>query len=248
MNRSTVRTVNVAPRLQMLGPANRHGASRSPVAVVPANQKLGLLGRWSVWALLVIGLLGSNRCYAADLSEGPGFDFSDNQNQPTLFGLTLGDNFLTASTGGPVIPGGGSTIGNDAEFVGVIVPAGLQLDAVVLTAFQHTTQNNRVFVGYEAGSTSLPHSILDYTNGVVPELPNSLFGSSDVGAAVFSQLGLGPFAFWIQETHPDAATYTMNFRVIPEPNVGVVVMAGCFVSAMARWRLGRRSRSSHTTG
>ncbi|HEY6565732.1 MAG TPA: hypothetical protein VIY86_14685, partial [Pirellulaceae bacterium] len=169
--------------------------------------------------LVLLGLLGSihGTMWATTLSEGPGFDFSDDQNLPTLFPLTFGDNLLTASTGGPVLPGGGSTIGNDAEFVGVIVPAGMELDRVVLTAYQHPTQNNRVFIGYETGSVTLPHSITDYANGTVPELPNAFFGYPDVGLPLISQLGPGPFALWIQETNPDAATYTFNFMVIPEP-------------------------------
>ena len=182
--------------------------------------------------ILLMGLVTARVCFGANLAESVNFDFSDIQSQPTLFTLELGDNLLSASTGGPLLPGGGSTIGNDAEFIGVIVPAGMAVDAMELIAYQHVSFNNRVFIGYESGSVQLPHSIDDYANGNAPELPNAFFGYLDIGNEVFPSMGPGPFAVWIQETNPNAASYTFNIRVVPEPYIGTYGL----ILAVGLWR------------
>ena len=78
-------------------------------------------------ALLAIFVLclNLNSAQATDLIETSSFDISDDQNNPTLFNLTLGVNRMIASTGGGT---GSATNGSDADFVGVTVPAGMTLD------------------------------------------------------------------------------------------------------------------------
>lgn len=179
-------------------------------------------------------LICSPFAFATDLIESPDFDISDDQNNPTAFDLTLGTNLLIASTGGGT---GGATNGSDAEFIGVTVPAGMTLESITLNAYDHIFPTNRAFVAYESGSTTLQAPIADYLDGTAPEPNNVLFGTSDLGGDIFTGLGAGPFAFWIQETNPNPASYEMSFHVVPEPAGWLMVLSLVF-----GWALSQRGR------
>ena len=184
-------------------------------------------------AIILACLLGLqlNVAHATDLIETDSFDISDDQNNPTLWELTAGTNLLIATTGGGT---GGASNGSDAEFIGVTVPAGLTLDSITLNAYEHIFSTNRVFIAYESGSTTLQAPINDYLIGAAPEPANTLYGVTELGTDIFTNLGSGPFAFWIQETNPEPATYELSFNVVPEPGMAVLLLPVVLAFAFGR--------------
>ena len=186
-------------------------------------------------AILLAGLLSLHVdvANATDLIENDTFDISDDQNNPTAFDLTFGSNLLIATTGGGT---GGATNGTDAEFIGVTVPDGMTLQSITLNAYDHIFSTNRVFIAYESGSTILSAPIDDYLTGAAPEPPNALYGSPELGTDIFVDLGPGPFAFWIQETNPNPATYELSFNVVPEPESCAIFLTAMLAVFVPRRR------------
>ncbi len=151
-------------------------------------------------------------------------DLSGDRFNPTQGGvLALGSNTLTASV-----------VVDDLDFITFNVPAGSELAAVTLTAFD-STLGNRAFMGIQAGSIFTldpgapnPAELLGYV----------LFGSDQLGADLLPAMGsaagamgfsgslpAGDYTLWIQETSQDQDTFTLDFVTVPSPSAAAVLLA-----------------------
>ncbi|MEM7411771.1 MAG: PEP-CTERM sorting domain-containing protein [Myxococcota bacterium] len=170
----------------------------------------------SAVGLLLAASLPIATAQAASLLEPP--DISSNIAAPTLFNLDAGSNLLTANSGGP---GSGATNGTDAEFITVVVPTGLVLDAVDVVSRSGPSFGS--FLGYNVGATLSGQTSGDLAGFVI----FNAFSGDLLTAALLGvdALAAGTYAFWIQET-AGAVDYTLDFVVTPEPSTAALLTLG----------------------
>ncbi len=165
-------------------------------------------------SLLLIFLVIILTTFLADTSydEGADGDLSGDRLNPTTLMLTPGSNVLTATS-----------VAGDLEYVTVTVPAGFQLDALVLVAY--TSANVQSFVALQSGSifTEPPtgtnvSNLLGYTHfgtglgQVGTDILDDIGGGA--GAMGFTQpLSSGSYTLWLQETGAASATYTISLII-----------------------------------
>ena len=147
---------------------------------------------------------------------------------PTPFTLGLG----TSSILGTVGPNS-----NHQDWVGITVPAGLQLSHLVLAAYQSTDAQG--FFGVQTGtsfqgSTSTAASYLGYTHFGTAAQNGSLPATNLVGVDLLPIMGdnlnnspgsqgftpplaAGSYIFLIQQTGSAATNYRFDFSLTPEP-------------------------------
>jgi hypothetical protein len=146
--------------------------------------------------------------------EGTDGDLSGDRLNPTRLKLTPGSNVLTATS-----------VAGDLEYVTVTVPAGFQLDALMLVAY--TSANVQSFVALQSGSTFTEpptgtnvSNLLGYTHfGTGPgqvgtDILDDIAGGA--GAIGFTPpLSSGTYTLWLQEIGATPAAYTLNLIVSP---------------------------------
>lgn len=178
----------------------------------------------SLPTIIVLALAVSTAPAGIVYDEGVDGDFSGDRFNPTDLVLSEGVNLITATS-----------IRDDREYVTLTIPAGLQLDSLVLVSYVGLDET--AFIGVQAGdimsepsSGANPANLLGWTH-FGP-------GAGNVGADILPEIGMGfdaigftpplpggDYTFWIQQTGTSAATYTMAFNVSPEPASLVLLSA-----------------------
>jgi hypothetical protein len=159
--------------------------------------------------------------------EGVNGDLSGNRLVPTDLGdLAAGSSTVTATS-----------VAGDREYFTLVVPAGHQLDAIVLGSYT-TSANSLSFVGLQSGAT---FTELPTGTNVANLLGWTHFGAAQVGTSILDDIGLGfgaqgfapplpagAYTFWTQETGASPATYGLDFQVslVPEPGTALLVALG----------------------
>lgn len=185
-------------------------------------------------AILAV-LLSVARAEAATLwDESANGDLSNNQSVPNAFTLAIGSNAIIGSLGGT----------DHQDWIALTVPAGMQLGAVVLGAYNSTDLQG--FTGVQAGTnfvgnpgTAAPylgyaHFGTGAVNGALPAtnlvgvdiLPIMGNTTLAIGSQGFTPpLGSGTYTFLIQQTGSAATSYEFDYNVIPEPaSLGLVAL------------------------
>ncbi len=190
-------------------------------------------------ALLVAALLAlpSASLAVPIYDESIDGDLSDDRLAPTARVLAAGSNTVSGS----VV----TAAGIDLDYLTVTVPAGLQLDAIVLDTYE--SANSQSFIAVQAGSVfTVPASAP--TVGDLLGWNHFGSGPGQVGTDILDDIGAGPgaigftgplpggsdYTFWIQETGPSPAAYGLDFVVTPEPASALLVAVGLGALALRR--------------
>lgn len=182
-------------------------------------------GAITLAGLLVLALVAPG-AQAASIDESVDGDISSLINAPTVLNLDLGSNLVTANSGSQGTTGG-ATNGSDAEFLTIVVGAGLVLDS--LTVISRVGPGIQSFIGWNVGAALSGQSSGDLFDGALFRSGTELFSGASASFTDQSLgvdlLGPGTYAFWIQET-AGAVDYTLDFNVVPEPGTGLLVAMG----------------------
>ena len=155
-------------------------------------------------------------------TEADGGDFSNDPANPTSVGLNIGSNVLS-----------GAVLGGDAadlDYVTITVPEGHELATADLISYE-SDGNSVSFIGVQAGSTFTETADNPNPANLLGLL---LFGDGNVGSDILAPLGegvnpfggdnaigfegalaAGDYTFWIQETSPNEAAYSIDLVVAP---------------------------------
>jgi hypothetical protein len=165
--------------------------------------------------------------------EGVDGDISGDRLAPTSRSLSFGSNELTATS-----------VSGDLEYITLSVPAGLQLDAVILDAY--VSLDSTAFIAVQSGTTfTEPPTGTDVSNLLgwshfgtgLGQVGTDILDDISVGAGAIGfvpPLSEGDYTYWIQQTGANSATYTLDFVVTPEPSTLALLALG--VPALLRRR------------
>ncbi|MCG8405368.1 MAG: PEP-CTERM sorting domain-containing protein [Phycisphaerales bacterium] len=172
---------------------------------------------------LAVLLIGPSMTTAAIIyDEAVDGDLSGDRLAPTTRTLSIGSNTLAATS-----------VSGDLEYVTLTVPPSFQLDAIILDSYVSpnvqsfaAVQNGTVFT--ESPASPNPANLLGYSHfGTGPgQVGTDILDdiSTGAGAIGFSPpLPSGDYTFWLQETGPSPAAYTLDFVVTPEPATTVML-------------------------
>jgi len=184
--------------------------------------------------VMLVALSCAASARGALIDESISGDISSEIANPTPFTLDLGSNLITAHSGG--LGSSGATDGSDAEFLRVIVPDGLTLQAISVVSREGASA--RSFIAYNVGDALSGQGTGDIMDGALFEattqdlLDGSSSSNTDESLGV-DFLGPGSYAFWIQET-AGSVHYTLNFLTTPEPTPGALFALGLGLLALLR--------------
>ncbi len=171
--------------------------------------------RFKVLPLLLITLLlVLSAAVFADTAydEAVDGDLADDRLAPTLLPFTAGSNTVTATT-----------VGGDRDYFTIQIPAGLQLDALILDAF--LSDDDLSFIAMQGGT---PFTEPPSGTEVANLLGYGHFGTGNdqVGTDILDDLAAGPgaigfvaplpagdYSFWVQELSAVPVTYGLDFQV-----------------------------------
>jgi hypothetical protein len=156
--------------------------------------------------------------------EGVDGDISNDRLNPTDHMLAFGTNSVIATS-----------VSGDREYLTLTVPAGMQLDSVVL--FSYTSVDPLSFIAVQSGTTLTepptgtdPSNLLGWTHfgpgagNVGTDILDDL-GASAPAIGFSPPLGPGDYTWWMQQTGVNAATFQFDFNVSPEPaTLGLVAL------------------------
>ncbi len=175
-------------------------------------------------------------------SEASSHDLSDTHTAPTPLALPLGTSFLEFTVN-PF----------DLDLFSLDVPAGLQLDAVIVRSYS-STPGNLSFIGFQENRTTLSSP----PSSIFPDpIQYALFGTVSLSddllphmigrthATLSGSLPAGKYAFWINETR-DLANAVLEFQSseappIPEPQTSFYLGSALLFT----FRRSRRRPSRH---
>lgn len=163
---------------------------------------------------LLLAFASLSHSHAANFDEGVSGDISNDRLAPTAVALTLGSNLVQGTFGQSPVPNV-----RDLDYFTVTVPAGHQLDAVILTNLVAGGAN--AFLAVQAGpvmtmpSNSVdPSPLLGWTHTYTNQVGTNLLAAM----AISGPLAAGSYTFWSQETDTSAAwSYGYNFQVFLVP-------------------------------
>lgn len=179
-------------------------------------------------SVLVAGFALTPQALAFSYAETIDGDLSGNRLAPTALSITPGSNVLAMTSGSP-----GGVV--DRDYFGFTIPAGYQLDAVVLLLSD--VDGAVSFVGVQAGSTFTEPAT---GTNVANLLGWHHFAGSEVNTDILDEIATGPgaigfvpplpagtYTWWAQDFGFQAA-YTMRFDVsqVPEPGTAMLLAAG----------------------
>ena len=168
-------------------------------------------------------------------SETSSGDLSDDYLTPTTLSLSEGVGFLEVSV-------------NEFErdLFTLIIPLGIQLDAIIPRNYESNNAANQSFFGFQENRLTLSTFP---SNGFPDPINFALVGTDDLNSdllpgMVSSNMSLsapvqsGNHAFWINETGIES-TMTFEFQsseVVPEPVSSVLILLGLTFASLRRIR------------
>jgi len=139
-------------------------------------------------------------------------EISGDATNPLALDLGNGSNVLA-----------GSVVGGDLDYVTVHVPAGHVLSAIDLVSYESV--DDQSFIGIQQGTVFTEPPVNTEVGNL---LGFTLMGDALVGTDILPAIGTGDgaqgftppldagdYTFWIQETGPDASSYTLDLVVSP---------------------------------
>lgn len=171
-------------------------------------------------------------------------DLSGDRHAPTAHRLRVGINSVIATS-----------VSGDLEYLALTLPAGLRLDALILTSY--TGHDRTAFIAVQRGAafTEPPGA---------PNVRNLLgwthFGPdfNHVGTDILDDLGRGPgsiqfsppldagiYTFWIQQTGRTPSIYQLDFITAPAPATLPALLAAAAVFLRRR---GNQTNSARRLG
>ena len=168
-------------------------------------------------------------------SESSSFDLSDDYLTPTSFSLSEGVSYLEVSVNE-----------FDRDLFNLVIPTGLQLDAIFPRNYGSANATNQSFFGFQANRLTLS----TFPSGGFPDPINfALVGTDDLNLDILpsmagatglsTPLPAGTHAFWINETGIES-TMTFEFQtsaVVPEPSSSALILLGVSLVGFRRTRL-----------
>lgn len=157
----------------------------------------------------------------------------------------LSGSFSTPTAIGTFDVGTHSIIGGDSngnrDFFSFTVPEGASL--VSIFNFSYVGADGTAFIGIDSGigidGSNLPGNLLGYAHfgsgpGTVgTEIIDDI--AAGAGAAGFTPpLGAGTYTVWMQQGGPAESSWQMDFTVVPEPTIPLLLLSG------APWLIRRR--------
>lgn len=204
--------------------------STTPLWMAPA---------WTRLVFTLVALLPTAGAVGAGWNEADNGDLSDNYQDPTSIDLVNGVNTIRATSG--------STTATDIEYFRLNLPAGGQIDAIILRAFE-SVFDSTAFIGVQEGTSfSFPANEAFIRSGELLGWAHfGLYEGDGVGGDLLPVMGAngpigfsGPltapsYTFWSQQ-QGDPITYELDFVVstaIPEPatltGAAVALLLGAF--------------------
>jgi hypothetical protein len=167
---------------------------------------------------------------AVAYDESVSGDVSNDPQAPTPFDLALGSNSFIAT-----MPG------TDLDFLTVNVPAGGQLNSLLMTGYSGIDEISFIAVG---AGTQMPPSVLSYDPTGLLGYAHFGPGVSDIGSDLLPDLAVanfgvpgfsiplpsGSYTFWLQQESNTDTGYQLDFSVIPVPepaSAGLLLVASC---------------------
>ncbi|QDU89653.1 hypothetical protein Pla175_30460 [Pirellulimonas nuda] len=224
--------------------------------------------------LVFVGVLGSaSALRATDLMEAPGVDsFSSDYQNPTLFALAPGSNFVSGQVGRIVdeftdsgaLLENGADAGTDGDYFRLIVPGGYRLEQIFVNRYNDF---GRGFAAYAPGDAFAPPvdlgggnvfypfadaALFDGATDFEPLPPNPLFRGGhlpvDPGDGGFNVdfLPAGSYALLIQENQISTVDYELHFVVtaVPEPASAPLALLLLLGACARRRRSARQTRQA----
>ncbi|MEM6562510.1 MAG: PEP-CTERM sorting domain-containing protein [Planctomycetota bacterium] len=146
-------------------------------------------------------------------------DLSGDQSAPTSIVFSLGSNEIVAN-----IAGGGF----ERDVFSFVVPAGLQIDSLVLTQYDSGAGNTTLLqgsIGADATTDDLGNITLNSTAVGAELLDGFQVQLTDTGFP--ATLGEGTYSFDLVEAASVDYTLDFNLAVVPEPaSLGLLSVAG----------------------
>ncbi len=137
-------------------------------------------------------------------------DLSGALGSPTALSFSTGANTIIGSVGAN--GGTGATNGSDADYFSIVIPTGATLDSITIDGYSLTSPTNGSFFGTVAAAAFTGQGFGDIDAFTIFNA-----GSGDVIGALGGPFGAGNQSFWLQETAPTIASYTITFNLVPEP-------------------------------
>jgi hypothetical protein len=195
------------------------------------------------WISMVAALsFGANSALAIVVHDETGDgDLSNDRLNPTSISLTQGTNSLIATS-----------VSGDREFVHFSIPSGQRLTEIILAAYSGGLPMQRSFIAVQEGTTFTEDPDAADVSNI---LGYSHFGELDfnVGDDILPSIGTGggaigftppltgeDYTFWIQETGANAATYQLDFNLVPEPATLTILFGGVAWTMLLAGRKRRR--------
>jgi hypothetical protein len=152
-------------------------------------------------------------------------DISDNRFAPTALVLSEGSNILLGFMAGAQ----GPTV--DLDYFSITIPAGLQLDQIILT--EYFSQDPVAFLAIQPGPifpndplTVEPGDLMGWTHLEVGQVGLDVLAIMGTQGQGFTPpLPAGVYTFWAQQLG-EPTDYTLDFVVTPAPGSAALLAAG----------------------
>ena len=208
------------------------------------------LGRAWAWTAIFLAI-ASPAAAAATYDESVLGDLSGVAASPTPWLLEVGPNRLTGSAFSEYVeipPASPELVGFDYDLVALTIPAGYQLDSIIVDSYVNVDEVAQSFVGLQAGSPWLDGFGWDVTgahllgyahlqNYMPLEKTDVLFDMFNVAEAFTIPLSSGVYTMLIEDID-SRFTYSLVFNVsaVPEPSTFLMGGIGATLLAVRRRR------------
>jgi len=197
------------------------------------------------WGLRAIAAIGAGLGISAAAVAGGGFvydeaidgDLSDDWLAPTQFpAFGVGQSIVTMSVVNSDDPENG-----DRDYFTITIPAGLQLESIVLLDLFADGPDDIAFIAMQEGNQVTVDPLFPNPAPLLGWMLTQQFnvGNDILGIMVGEEntpLGPGQYSFWVQQTGQDLTTISLGFNVGIIPAPGTVGLAGLVAIGVMRRR------------